>query len=517
MAIALEDVQWLTENPQQEYISGEGLFGLWPSQFLHVALIPVERFDGQYVFAVAASLLNPNTSPVVTVKSFNPETRRATKGIELVFVPYPEANFAEGPLYSGVPASEEESGVAPVLLCPPNRHPVLTAVLHAWQTDPDIIEWRSSLGIPHEGEPVIDPFGTASEGAPGLDAPLAPEDAASQQAARARQVASTLAGAPAASRQAVAANVFGKRGPPPKAGTSGAKGSGSDLSLVLARLESIQMEMSSQSQRLVALETGHGKAAPLLPGPSYMRTGASLPPSLPKTPGIFNPLAATSSLLQPSGPSTATPIAPGAADPWAQQRPTTSHGFQSPLSSLDVADGEMSSRFAKGSAGVAELVYCLETQPWLIDNAFEAFIRREQGALHSGMSWSVEDHSRRAAAALNGHRTLQKTLVILGHAYELFRLYPEHPQYAKAFIAQAYKVSLDAAQRNGSWALAWPLLGIPDPDENYRPPFAATEQVAMAALAKEKKALAEVAKAASPKKESSNNNAHSNPKTPKDD
>ena len=94
-------------------------------------------------------------------------------------------------------------------------------------------------------------------------------------------------------------------------------------------------------------------------------------------------------------------------------------------------------------------------------------------------------------------------IIILGHLCELFRIYPSNPEYPQSFACQAYKAGLEAAQNQGSWELAWPLLGLPDPDRKEPSIASGTERVALATLAKEKKVFLEVANRTrpTPKKE----------------
>ena len=101
---------------------------------------------------------------------------------------------------------------------------------------------------------------------------------------------------------------------------------------------------------------------------------------------------------------------------------------------------------------------------------------------------------------LQGHVSLKNTLRILSHVYELQRRYPDQPEYARAFTAQALKVSLDVAQQGGSWDLAWPLLGLVDPEGADQHALSPSERVALAALAKEKKVINEIASAARAKR-----------------
>ena len=90
--------------------------------------------------------------------------------------------------------------------------------------------------------------------------------------------------------------------------------------------------------------------------------------------------------------------------------------------------------------------------------------------------------------------------MILSHIYELHRRYPQNPEFPRAFVAQSIKVVSDVARQNGSWELSWPLLGLPDPDGESSQLLSPAERVAVAAMAKEKKVLLEVAAAAAKKK-----------------
>ena len=162
------------------------------------------------------------------------------------------------------------------------------------------------------------------------------------------------------------------------------------------------------------------------------------------------------------------------------------------MSSLDGAETDYS-RIANGSAAVQEIVNTLEYNPFAVVESFEGRVRREEGALEPGVTWKVTDNAERSIERVDGHVSLKKGVSILAHAYDLCRRYPQNPEYIRAFLAQGYKVSLDALIRHGSWELSWPLLGIPDPEEKESQLLSPTERVAVAALAKEKKVLLEVA------------------------
>ena len=122
------------------------------------------------------------------------------------------------------------------------------------------------------------------------------------------------------------------------------------------------------------------------------------------------------------------------------------------------------SSMARGSAAVQEVVNTLALQPHAIIGNFEKQIARELGMLHAG--------------------------------YELMRRHPTDPFFARAFLAQSFKVSLEVSRAGGSMELAWPLLGLPDPREGESQALGPGERVAMAALAKAQTVLSETPQAA---------------------
>ena len=65
----------------------------------------------------------------------------------------------------------------------------------------------------------------------------------------------------------------------------------------------------------------------------------------------------------------------------------------------------------------------------------------------------------------------------------------------EAFTCQCYKAAMEALAHNGSWEAAWPILCLPDPDEKMASLVSPAEQVAVAALLKEKKTLKELTRA----------------------
>jgi len=163
---------------------------------------------------------------------------------------------------------------------------------------------------------------------------------------------------------------------------------------------------------------------------------------------------------------------------------------------LEGLDGSGTSTLARGSAAVADIVQTVERNPFAVIDQVETVVARESGAHWAGDSWNTMDHAQKVTEQLQGHVTLKKAIHVMAHVNELHRRFPQNPEYARAFGLQAYKVFVDVANQNGSWELSWPLLGIPDPEENQFRLTSAAERVAMAALAKEKKVIADITKEA---------------------
>jgi hypothetical protein len=175
---------------------------------------------------------------------------------------------------------------------------------------------------------------------------------------------------------------------------------------------------------------------------------------------------------------------------WHTTEPTTLS-----MDGLDQSTGTM----ARGSAAVQEVVNTVENNPCARISSFEAGMARENGALQPWHSWSVHTVADRVIDKTAGHVTLKKMLRVLAHLYETQRRYPMNPEFARAATAQALKVTLDVARTKGSWELSWPLLGLPDPEELDRHALSPAERVAVAALAKERRVLSEIAAAAKKK------------------
>ena len=170
-------------------------------------------------------------------------------------------------------------------------------------------------------------------------------------------------------------------------------------------------------------------------------------------------------------------------------------GFDPTAMSLEGMD-QSQSALARGSAAVQDVVFQLEHHPLTVINAFERQAARDCGAFQPWQPWSVSSLADKTIDKLQGHITLKKMLRVLSHIYELHRRYPQNPEYCRAFTAQALKVTLDASRGGGSWELSWPLLGLVDPEEHDSHALSPIERVAIAALAKEKKIVSEIATAA---------------------
>ena len=112
-----------------------------------------------------------------------------------------------------------------------------------------------------------------------------------------------------------------------------------------------------------------------------------------------------------------------------------------------------------------------------------------------GESWSLETHAEQFInKAPPGNKSLKRCVLLLAHLFELQR---EHgaAEPVEAFTAQAYKASCEALAHGGVWDAAWPLLGLPDPDERVPSMLSPAERVASAAYLKEKKMLRELHRA----------------------
>lgn len=152
-------------------------------------------------------------------------------------------------------------------------------------------------------------------------------------------------------------------------------------------------------------------------------------------------------------------------------------------------DDDQNSRMARSSAALADIVRIMQLQPWLTIQDQEDRLRAKAGAFQSMQAWLTESVTDAALEKLQGHRTLEKLLAMLGHPTELLRQLP--PEHARAFILQALTSALKEAESRGHWELARPPLGLDDPDRKVVPIVAPAEDVATVAYAKKEKMLAE--------------------------
>ena len=185
----------------------------------------------------------------------------------------------------------------------------------------------------------------------------------------------------------------------------------------------------------------------------------------------------------------------GAAWQQGPKGPPSGPPFDPTQMGLDGMD-QSHSTLARGSAAIQDVVFQLEHHPLVVISAFEKQVARDCGALQPWQPWSTSALADKTIEKLQGHVTLKKMLRVLSHIYELHRRYPQNPEYSRAFTAQAMKVTLDASRAGGSWELSWPLLGLVDPEEHDQHALTPTERVAIAALAKERKIVSEIATAA---------------------
>jgi hypothetical protein len=155
---------------------------------------------------------------------------------------------------------------------------------------------------------------------------------------------------------------------------------------------------------------------------------------------------------------------------------------------LENEGGEISNSLARGSSAVANIVSSMRHKPTALVNQFEALVKSELGVYYDTQPWSLDQHADLVIRDCIGHRVLKKYLRVLAHAYELGRI-ENSPPRVQAFLAQSYKAGTEAVAQNGDWSLAWPLLGLVDPDERSHPVTSAGERVALVALAKERQTL----------------------------
>ena len=137
---------------------------------------------------------------------------------------------------------------------------------------------------------------------------------------------------------------------------------------------------------------------------------------------------------------------------------------------------------------MADIVWNREVNPWGNVDRCEASCRRQAGAAFAGQNCSVTDIGRkRCYYSGDHHRTLQKLITIVAHAYELSKLHAGDPIHVRALLGAVFKASLKAANMKGNWSQNWPLLRIADPDEKTQISVTSpVERVAMAALQKDK-------------------------------
>ena len=146
-------------------------------------------------------------------------------------------------------------------------------------------------------------------------------------------------------------------------------------------------------------------------------------------------------------------------------------------------------RMAKGSAGIAELVYMMRVYPWQVIENFGSYARQHAGVFRNDQVWPLEAIARSHVERMDGHKTLAKMIIILAHAHELMRRNPQSDPFTQAFIGQSFKRAIEALNNRGSWALVWPLLGLTDPDQEATSLTSAPERVAVAAYQKEEAIL----------------------------
>ena len=129
------------------------------------------------------------------------------------------------------------------------------------------------------------------------------------------------------------------------------------------------------------------------------------------------------------------------------------HQLMPTAAGLTGEDGDSFGRMARGSAGVAEIVHLMEFYPETVVTNIETFAMRKAGVFHAGQAWSMEAIAAEHIRKMVGHRTLQKTIVILAHGYELCRQRPSAENlHIRAFLGQSLKAAFDASNAKGSWS-----------------------------------------------------------------
>ena len=149
-------------------------------------------------------------------------------------------------------------------------------------------------------------------------------------------------------------------------------------------------------------------------------------------------------------------------------------------------DDDQNSRMARSSAALADIVRTVQLQLWLAIQEEEDRFRAKAGAFQSTQALLKESVTDAALESLQGHRTLENLLAMLGYPTELLRQLP--PEHARAFILQAKTSALKETESGDNWELARPHLGLGDPDRKV---VSIAEKVATVDYAKEEKMLAE--------------------------
>ena len=103
-------------------------------------------------------------------------------------------------------------------------------------------------------------------------------------------------------------------------------------------------------------------------------------------------------------------------------------------------DDDQNSRMARSSAALADIARTAQLQLWLAIQEEEDRFRAKAGAFQSTQALLKESVTDAALESLQGHRTLENLLAMLGYPTELLRQLP--PEHARAFILESLTSTL---------------------------------------------------------------------------
>ena len=141
----------------------------------------------------------------------------------------------------------------------------------------------------------------------------------------------------------------------------------------------------------------------------------------------------------------------------------------------------------QGSAAVQDVVNMVKDNPLSIMAQFETQQAQAYSSFPSWQPCAATTPADQTSDHLQEHVTLERVLQKLSHIYE--------PQ--DGFLPhRLHGLTLNVDRAKGRWHLSGPLTGLPDPAEMDPHALTPTEQVAVTAMAQERKVLLAVAAAA---------------------